>query len=133
MKRILVVDDDRMLAETFREMIRACLSAADVEVEITTSGQKALALLGSGPPFDLVLCDLVMPGMGGIELHQTLERAGSPMAARLVLVTGGAFTEAMATFLAHTRIPRLHKPFDLAQLRATLAATLGLDHPPARG
>jgi hypothetical protein len=53
------------------------------------------------------------------------------MAGRLVLVTGGAFTEATAAFLAQSRIPRLNKPFDLAQLRALLAATLTAD-PPAK-
>ena len=131
MKRILVVDDDRMLAETLREMIRAT-APVEVTVEIATSGLKAAALLESGSDFDLVLCDVVMPGVGGIELYKTLERAGNPMAERLVLVTGGAFTEAMAAFLGRTKVPRLHKPFDLAQLRAMLAATLGSE-PPARG
>ena len=130
-KRILVVDDDRMLADTLREMLRASLGG-DVEVEIATSGARAAALFEAGAVFDLVLCDLVMPGMGGIELYRTLERSGSPMAARLVLVTGGAFTEATATFLAQARIPRLNKPFDLAQLRALLAATLGTAPPPER-
>jgi CheY-like chemotaxis protein len=127
-KRILVVDDDRMLADTLREMIRASVPSG-VDVEIATGGAKAAALLESGAVFDLVLCDLVMPGMGGIELFKLLERNGSPMTTRLVLVTGGAFTEATAAFLAKTRIPRLNKPFDLAQLRALLAATLGADPP----
>ena len=46
------------------------------------------------------------------------------------MVTGGAFTEATAAFLASARVPRLQKPFDLAQLRALLAATLGMSPPP---
>jgi len=65
-----------------------------------------------------------MPGMGGIELYRRLEQSGNPVARRLIFVTGGAFTESAAAFVASARIPCLHKPFDLAQLRKMLSAAL---------
>jgi CheY-like chemotaxis protein len=115
--RILVVDDDRMLADTLREMI---LDQTAADVEIVTSGLRAAAILESGPPFDLVICDLGMPGVDGIELYRRLQERKSPMADRLVLVTGGAFTDGAAAFLATAPVPCLQKPFSLKQLGGML-------------
>lgn len=129
--RILVVDDDPLLAEMLRAMVRACVPE-DSSIEVANSGAKAAALLESGAPYDAVLCDVIMPGMSGLDLYRRLERSANPMARRLVLVTGGAITEAMVSALARVPAPRLHKPFELAQLRAVLSAVLGPSSAPDR-
>lgn len=71
MVRVLIVDDH----ESFRSGLRALLaSAADVEVvDEAASGEQALALLPGAQP-DVVLMDLAMPGMGGIEATARLVR-----------------------------------------------------------
>jgi CheY-like chemotaxis protein len=118
MVQMLVVDDDRMLAETLRAMIQAYSPAT--AVEIMTSGADAATLLESGAAFDLVICDLIMPGMDGIALYERLRDAGHPAAGRMVFITGGAFTDRAAAFLSRTPVRHLQKPFDLRQLGALI-------------
>jgi CheY-like chemotaxis protein len=128
--RILIVDDDRLLAETLRMMIAgfaAQRAAPDVTVEVVTSGREAARLLeadggpdGVAPRYDLIVCDLSMPGVDGLTLYEGLIARGSPLARRFVLVTGGAVTSAAEAAIARHALPCLHKPFDSAQLAETL-------------
>ena len=67
MTRILVVDDDRMLAEEFGVL----LQKAGCDVTLAGNGQEALDLLGRDLP-DVVLTDLDMPEMDGLELVQAI-------------------------------------------------------------
>ncbi len=120
-KRILIVDDDRLVAETLRAMVAA---QADVDVQVMTDGPQAAALLQTEPRLDAVICDLEMPGIDGITLYETLGRRGSPLARRFLLVTGGAVTSAASKFLAAKAVPYLEKPFDSGQLRKMLAPLL---------
>jgi CheY-like chemotaxis protein len=117
-RRILIVDDERLLAETLRAMIAA---ESDAEVQIVTSGARAADLIATDGDFDAVICDLAMPGIDGVALYEEIRRRGSPLADRFVLMTGGTFTDATAAFLARTPIPRLDKPFESGQLHAALA------------
>ena len=126
-RRILIVDDDRLLAETLRMMI-ADFAASEVALEIAddvmTSGLEAArrleALTNDAPTHDLVVCDLSMPGVDGLTLYEGLVARGSPLARRFVLVTGGAFTPAAAAAIARHALPCLQKPFDSAKLAETL-------------
>jgi len=120
-KRILIVDDDRLVAETLRAMV---VAQGDVEVQVVTDAPQAAALLQTDPLLDAVICDLGMPGIDGITLYETLGRRGSPLARRFLLVTGGAVTDAASSFLASSPVPRLQKPFDSGQLQKVLAPLL---------
>ena len=120
-KRILIVDDDRLVAETLRQMVAA---QADVDVQVMTDGPQAAALLQTEPRLDAVICDLGMPGIDGITLYESLGRRGSPLARRFLLVTGGAVSDAASRFLAASAVPRLEKPFDSGQLQRMLAPLL---------
>lgn len=117
-RRILIVDDDRLLAETLRAMIAA---ETDAEVRVVTSSARAASLLEADVAFDAVICDLGMPGGDGISLHERLNRNGSPVAERFLFMTGGTFSDAASAFLARTRVPCLNKPFESAELHAALA------------
>ena len=64
------------------------------------------------------LCDLVMPEMTGMELHAQLARTTPEQAARMIFVTGGAFTRAAQEFLERVPNKRLDKPFDPEIIRA---------------
>lgn len=68
--------------------------------------------------FDLILCDLMMPAMTGMEVHDELVRLEPELAARMSFLTGGAFTPRARAFLAVVPNPRLEKPFDPQGLRS---------------
>ena len=117
--RILVVDDELLLC---RLMERAL--AAEHEVVTCTRARDALTRIVAGERFDLLFCDLMMPEMTGMELHQALDEAAPDQAERTIFLTGGAFTPGAGEFLARVPNPRLEKPFDLRSLRALVRALL---------
>ena len=111
--RILVIDDEVPLAHVVRRLL-----GQEHEVVVATRAVEALALLRDDPRFDLVICDLAMPEMTGMDLHDELSRSHPALAARFVFMSGGAFTPRARDFLATTNQPRIEKPFDPKQLRA---------------
>lgn len=110
--RVLVVDDDRAVAAGIRRTL-----AREHDVTVVTDSQEALARLLLGEQYDVVLCDLMMPGMDGIELYAELAHASAELAARVVFVTGGAVTSRAREFRAHSHQLFVDKPFDPAILR----------------
>ncbi len=113
--RILVIDDEPMLGT----LISATLSA-EHEVVTTTRAQEALDRVSSGQRFDVVLCDLMMPDLTGMDLHGELARGAPDQAERMIFMTGGAFTVRAREFLDRVANLRIEKPFDLMQLRALM-------------
>jgi PAS domain S-box-containing protein len=108
---VLVVDDEPAVGFAVRRVLRAH------EVAVVTTAQAALDLLATGREFDVILSDLMMPGMSGIEFHGALARLYPKMASRVVFVTGGAFTPEANDFLDRVSNERMEKPFELHQLR----------------
>jgi PAS domain S-box-containing protein len=106
--RVLVIDDEIPIANTLRELL-----GAQHDVTATTSVRDALSVIKAGRDFDVVFCDLMMPGMSGIELYEVLREQLPALAKRLVFMTGGAFTARAAEFLASTDNRRVEKPFSL--------------------
>ena len=64
-----------------------------------------------GERFDVLLCDLMMPLMTGMDLHQRLLVVAPDQAERMVLISGGGFTPVAREFLDRVKNPRLEKPF----------------------
>jgi CheY-like chemotaxis protein len=91
------------------------------EVASTSSPGEALERLRSEPLFDVVLCDLMMPGMTGMQLHDELLRVRPEIAERMVFMTGGAFTPEAREFLARVPNRCLEKPFTTVALEAELS------------
>jgi PAS domain S-box-containing protein len=110
--RVLVVDDELPLAAMLKRVLEE-----EHEVLIRGSAREALELLLDDDRFDVVLCDLLMPAMSGMDLHRELARKRAGFESRLVFMTGGAFTPRAAEFLANVSNPRLEKPFDLRQVQ----------------
>jgi PAS domain S-box-containing protein len=103
--RLLIVDDEITIASTLQRMLP--------QYEITTAvdAAEALALLRGDTWFDVVLCDLMMPGVSGPELYAEATRSYPSLGSRFVFMTGGAFTDSAREFLERTRRPILTKPF----------------------
>ncbi len=109
--RILVIDDEALLGQTIQLGLE---DALDVELEL--SGARALKRLLSGESFQLVLCDLSLPDVGGIEIHQQVVDKLPELEKRFVIMTGGAVSVESADFLDSYRGPRLDKPFTLSDV-----------------
>jgi PAS domain S-box-containing protein len=110
--KILVIDDEEMLGQAIRRYL-----AQDHDVDAVTSARVALERVASGSRYDLVLCDLMMPQITGMEVHETVAKIDKAQADRIVFMTGGAFTERARSFFETTHNQRIEKPFDLKTLR----------------
>src|SRR5262249_39217052 len=99
--RILVVDDEPLIGTS----LRRCLSG-DHSVNVVRSAPAALELLARGQRFDVILCDLMMPEMTGMELYEELRRSAPDLASKVIFVTGGSVDSATTTFLE--RVPNQH-------------------------
>ena len=110
-------------------MERALRTSCDVVVE--THAARGLARLEAGESFDVVLCDLMMPEMTGMDLfHRVVARAPA-YASRIVFMTGGAFTRSAVEFLQGLPNPCLEKPFELQALRSTVTAVAAKSREPS--
>jgi PAS domain S-box-containing protein len=120
-RRVLVVDDEPALA---RELASQIGDGPDGhEVVAVGSGEQALAKL-SGTRFDVVLCDLKMPGMSGEDLYHHVRRRDPEQASRFVFMSGIAFVPEVDRFVAAAGRRVLHKPFP-AQRVLELIAEVG--------
>lgn len=116
--RVLIVDDDPMVNTALGRVLR------DHDVSLAQSGREALDLLVSGERFDVILCDLMMPEMTGMDLHAEVSRRIPNVSDRMVFLTGGAFTVAARDFLDRVPNHRLEKPCDAQALRAVVNGLL---------
>ena len=118
--RILVIDDEENLGVSLQRVLEGTH-----EVVVETSGDAALARLADDDRFDVVLCDLMMPDVTGMDVYATIARDHPRLAGRVVFTTGGAFTEEARRFLAEVDNPRLQKPFRVEQLEALVDELTG--------
>jgi signal transduction histidine kinase len=111
--RILVIDDDELVGDSTAKIL-----AGDHDVVTVTSAAPALRALAAGERFDVILCDLMMPQMTGMDFYAAVLKLDAVAARSVIFMTGGAFTPAASRFLAGATNRHIEKPFELAQLRA---------------
>jgi PAS domain S-box-containing protein len=109
---ILVIDDEETLAQAIRRFL-----SVEHNVTAVYRARDALDLLELGTRYDVILCDVMMPQITGMELHAEVVRLDPAQAARIVFLTGGAFTPAAREFLLGANNRRIEKPFDLKEVR----------------
>ena len=115
--RILVVDDE----ESFRKTVWHFLEGAGFRAEMAANGAEALDLARRGPP-DLVLLDLVMPGMSGVDVLKELHRTDPDVP--VVIVTGYPDSALMAEALRCAPVTLLPKPVEKSTLIKTVKRVL---------
>jgi two-component system NtrC family sensor kinase len=120
-QRILVVDSQPEIAELAADM----LAIDGHQVEIQTRGSQMLEQLPASS-FDLIVFNMAMPGLSGIDLYQTLQLVAPAMARRLIFTLDDAPSPAVNDFLEREGIQYLAKPFSFAALRAAVRRTLGI-------
>jgi PAS domain S-box-containing protein len=111
---VLIVDDDRGVAEALARVL-----AERHRVTVCTRGAQALERLRT-ESFDLILCDVMMPEMTGMQLYEELHRRHPELLPRVVFMTGGAFTQTARQFLAGIPNTQLEKPIAMQTLRALI-------------
>jgi CheY-like chemotaxis protein len=92
------------------------------EVVLAASGAEAIAKLAESRRFDVIFCDVMMPEMSGVEVYRRIRERHPGQEQQLVFMTGGAFVEPAAQFIASVENPKLKKPFTGSSLRALVAA-----------
>ncbi len=117
-ERVLVVDDEPGV----RRLLTRLLSANGYTVFEADSGEAALALMSAAvPQVDLVVTDIVMPGMTGTRLAEEIERRWPSV--RLLFVTGHTQSAALGPSAITSRIPVLGKPFTPARIAGAVRET----------
>lgn len=115
-RAVLVVDDEVRLLRSIELVLRD-----RHDVQTTPRAEEALALVAGGRRFDLILCDLQMPTMSGMELAERLRALDPACRDRLVFLTGGAVTREARTFLEVTEHRVLAKPVPVDHLFALIS------------
>lgn len=111
--RVLVIDDDVAIAGAIKRLL-----SSDHEVRVVQGAKLAMELFVAGDRFDVILCDLMMPQVTGMDLYAWLFRLDRQQVARIVFMTGGAFTPTARAFLDGVTNQRIEKPFEVQGLRA---------------
>ncbi len=109
--RILIVDDEKGIRVAVERMLR------EHETVQAASGAEAKVLLEKDQGFDLILCDMMMSDISGMDLHQWLAGFYPDLARKLIFITGGAFTPRARDYLAGIENMRLEKPFDVVNFK----------------
>jgi CheY-like chemotaxis protein len=113
--RVLVVDDDAMVGVALSRLL-----APDHHVTALTAARAACERIVRGERYDVIFCNVMMPLMTGADFHAELTQAAPEQAARIVFMTGGAFTPAAREFLDRTQAPKLEKPFDTLAVHSVI-------------
>ena len=114
--RILVVDND---APTRRLLSEALSSASSYEVVTVRNAEEALVVFQRSPGFDLLLTDLALPGMSGMELTRKIRQASGHIA--IIVLTSELTDRSLAGALEAGADDYLQKPVDLRRLRSAIA------------
>ena len=114
---VLVIDDESAIAASMVYFLRPH------KVEHAISGRLALQRLRS-KKFDIVLCDLLMPEMNGIELYQAVTKIWPCLHRSFVFMTGGATSNETRLFLENTENIRVAKPFSRDEIMLAIETQL---------
>ncbi len=114
--RALLVDDEPVI----RHALRRFFQRQGWTVDDAENGGQALALLlaEGGPQYDVIISDLRMPDISGMDLYERLAAERPALLDRLILSTGDSVSPEASEFLRRSACPVLNKPFELAELRA---------------
>jgi len=118
--QVMLIDDDALVAKSIKRLF------AD-EYEITTahSAQEGLELLALRDPiFDIILSDLSMPNMDGMEFFYQIEKTFPELVDKIIFMSGGATTATQEQFLTKHSCRQLNKPFQPVELREMISAIL---------
>ncbi|HXX70547.1 MAG TPA: response regulator [Polyangiaceae bacterium] len=109
---MLVVDDEALVVDSLQRLL-----SAEFEISSTTRAAEALEWITGGESYDVILCDVMMPDLNGVELRNRIEELAPEQAARVVFVTGGLLLPHVRSMLDDVPNTVLEKPIDIEGLR----------------
>lgn len=118
--RVLLAEDEPGLLRSYRRI----LDGAGYEVEVVDDGAAGVALFKSGTPFDVVISDVSMPGMSGLELLRQVHE--HDRFAPVVLMTGGPTLDSAIRAVEYGALKYLTKPFAAEDLLATVSRAIAV-------
>lgn len=119
--RLLVIDDEPAVRETLARVLEDSGYAVDTVAE----GSAALEQLRQRS-YDLILCDMRMPGVGGPDFYEAVLAIDAAVARRILFSTGDVVSAATRQFLDRYDVPVLAKPFTMEQLLLTVEERLAV-------
>lgn len=119
---ILVVEDEPTVAR----LIADVLEDEGFQVDVQLDGREALQQTDR-QTYDLVICDMKMPGLDGKSFYQALVQAGNPLSKRFLFVTGDLVAQHTQQFLEQHQLPHVAKPFRMEELKNCVRGLLARD------
>ncbi|MGE0352517.1 MAG: ATP-binding protein [Gemmatimonadales bacterium] len=113
--RVLIIDDEPSIRMALRRFFQRFKWVVD-EADSGADGLNRLAGMDGANGYDVVITDLKMPGMSGIELHDRIRAAHPDQFRRLIIVTGDVASAEAQRLLQRTDRPVLEKPFEIEDL-----------------
>ena len=113
--RIFVIDDEPMMATTLELTL-----SDEYAVRPFQSAERALEAMAAGETVSVILCDLMMPEMSGMQFHERLRAVQPSLSKKVLYMSGGAYTPQARDFLATSGALSIGKPFDFDLLLSTL-------------
>lgn len=125
----MIIDDEPLVVRSLARLLRR-----KHEVVTTHCGPEGLALLTrpGEAPFDMILCDLMMPDLSGMDIYDRLRSTAPELQERFVFMTGGAFTETAQDFISRISNDVVDKPLRGATIDKLLERWTS-DPPASRG
>jgi DNA-binding NtrC family response regulator len=111
-----VIDDEVTLIRAYRRLL-----GRQHDVVAAYGGEEALAILACDQGFDLILCDLMMPGTDGVAVYEEVERLHPELLERMVFSSGAPTSARAQSFLRHPEIVFLDKPISGEALKQFVA------------
>jgi CheY-like chemotaxis protein len=125
--RVLVVEDEPTVAR----LIADVMEDEGFDVDVLLDGREALER-AARMSYDLVICDMKMPGLDGQHFYKSLARTGNPLRERFLFVTGDIVAAQTREFLARNHLPHVAKPFRVEELTEKVRAVLASQAPGER-
>ena len=107
-----------------RALLDKVLTQNSYTVETITDGRILMDKLASGAKYDVILLDIRMPGMSGIELYNHILKNAPVLKGKIIIVTGDVMGQDIKDFLTKNNLPYLVKPFDIKLLKEKIADTI---------
>jgi PAS domain S-box-containing protein len=115
--KILILDDEEMIGKVITLLL------ADHETTYFSDATKALEYLDGGDDVDIIICDLMMPGMSGVDFYNTLMKRGQ-LHEKIIFMSGGACTPQTQEFIDSLTTPVIYKPFDSSEIKSLVSDIL---------
>ena len=120
-KRIFVIDDEPNICRVLYRL----LSSNGYDVETVSNAQQAIDKLKDANLYDLILLDLKMPGINGIEFYEAMEKIDPLLPNKVICITGDIISTQNKEFLEKAKLPCVTKPFSVDELMLTVKSNLG--------